>query len=85
MCTHNIPFFKEKRKSIQIILNLQLGDLFLGSEERVRNSGGKRAISVRAIEVLLYIVLISISKDTNGSKMPVCSSPLTCTLKVLWA
>ena len=28
--------------------------LFLGSQERVRNSYGKRAISVRAIEVLLY-------------------------------
>ena len=28
--------------------------LFLGSQERVRNSHGKRAISVRAIEVLLY-------------------------------
>ena len=28
--------------------------LFLGSQERVRNSHGERAISVRAIEVLLY-------------------------------
>ena len=27
---------------------------FLGSQARVRNSHGKRAISVRAIEVLLY-------------------------------
>ena len=27
---------------------------FLGTQERVRNSRGKRAISVRAIEVLLY-------------------------------
>ena len=33
--------------------NLQLWDLFKGSQERVRNSRGKRAISVRAIEVLL--------------------------------
>ena len=28
---------------------------FLGTQERVRNSRGKRAISVRATEVLLYI------------------------------
>ena len=27
---------------------------FQGAQERVRNSRGKRAISVRAIEVLLY-------------------------------
>ena len=32
--------------------NLSLWDF---SQERVRNSRGKRAISVRAIEVLLYI------------------------------
>ena len=30
---------------------------FIGTEERVRNSRGKRAISVRAIEVLLYLRL----------------------------
>ena len=30
-------------------------DYFLGTQERVRNSRGKRAISVRAIEVLLYM------------------------------
>ena len=28
---------------------------FAGTQERVQNSRGKRAISVRAIEVLLYI------------------------------
>ena len=28
---------------------------FQGTQERVRNSWGKRAISVRAIEVILYI------------------------------
>ena len=30
---------------------------FLGTQERVRNSRGKQAISVRAIEVLLYLEL----------------------------
>ena len=29
---------------------------FQGTQERVRNSRGKRAISVRAIEVLLYLL-----------------------------
>ena len=32
------------------------GIFFLGTQERVRNSHGKRAIGVRAIEVLLYYV-----------------------------
>ena len=32
--------------------NLQLWDLFHGTQERVRNSRGKRANSVRGIEVL---------------------------------
>ena len=31
------------------------GIFAMGTQERVRNSRGKRAISVRAIEVLLYI------------------------------
>ena len=29
--------------------------IFQGTQERVRNSRGKRAIGVRAIEVLLYL------------------------------
>ena len=32
----------------------QLWDFFLGTPERVQNSGGKRAISVRATEVLQH-------------------------------
>ena len=32
-----------------------MGFLFQGTQERVRNSRGKRAISVRATEVLLYL------------------------------
>ena len=30
--------------------------IFQGTEERVRNSHGRRAISVRAFEILLYMV-----------------------------
>ena len=36
---------------------MQQMDLFLETQERVRNSHGKRAISVRASEVLLYMVM----------------------------
>ena len=37
--------------------NLQLWDLFQGTQELVRNSRGKRAIRFQAIEVLLYLAL----------------------------
>ena len=56
MKTRNIIIFNlEKRKSPLIILNLQPGAFFQGTEERVRKSRGKRAISVPAIKGLLYI------------------------------
>ena len=55
MSTHNIPlFFNIKRK---IPLNYHKSAVivfFLGTQALVRNSHGKRAISVRATEVLLY-------------------------------
>ena len=35
------------------------GIFFQWTQERVRNSRGKRAISVRATEVLLYIVFLA--------------------------
>ena len=37
------------------IPNLQLWHFFIGTHERVRNSRGKGATSVRATEVLLYM------------------------------
>ena len=47
--------------------------LFLGTQERVRNSCGKQAISVRAAEVLLYIhqpwmefILTTITVEAQG-------------------
>ena len=52
-CVHTIYHFYNKKKSPQIILNLQLWDFFLRTQEQVRNSRGQRAISVRATEVLL--------------------------------
>ena len=47
--------FNIKKKITQIIRNLQLWDVYKGTQKRVRNSRGKRAISVRATEVLLYM------------------------------
>ena len=41
--------------------NLQLWALFQGTQEQVRNSHGKQAISVRAIEVLLWLKIIVFS------------------------
>ena len=56
MSTHNIPFSNiKKRKSRQIIPKFETKELFQRTQERVRNSRGKRAISVRATEVLLYV------------------------------
>ena len=40
---------------MSFIPNLQLWDFFQGTQEQVRNSSNKRAISVLATEVLLYI------------------------------
>ena len=42
----NIPFSVYKRNSALIILNMQLWAFFQGTNERVRNSRGKRVISV---------------------------------------
>ena len=46
--------FNMNKKNTLNYPNLQLWAFFQGTQERVRNRGGKRAISVRAIEVLLY-------------------------------
>ena len=48
--------FNIKRKSPLIILSLQLCEFFQGIQKRVRNSRGKRAISNRATEGLLYFI-----------------------------
>ena len=56
MSTHNIPFFEHIKKKITLNFpNLQPRDYFQGTQERVRNSRGKLAISVRATEVLLKL------------------------------
>ena len=54
MSTHNIPFSIQKRKiTINYPKSAAMG-FVQGTQERVRNSRGRRANSVRATEVLLY-------------------------------
>ena len=56
MSIHIIPFSikKKRKKEKKITLNyLKPMRFFQGTQERVRNSRGKRPISVRAPEVLL--------------------------------
>ena len=55
MSTQNIPFSISRRKiSLNYPKSAAVG-FFQGTQERVRNSRGRRAIRVRAIEVLLYL------------------------------
>ena len=53
MSTHNIPFSIKRETNHTQLSQICSQGIFLGTQERVRNSRGKRAISVRAIEVLL--------------------------------
>ena len=54
---HTIISIKKKSPEIipNTIISAAMGFVFLGTQERVRNSRGIRAISVQATEVLLYI------------------------------
>ena len=68
MSTHNIPFLKKKKKNQPSLSQIcSYGILFLGTQERVRNSRGKRAISVRATEVLLYIYIPSSKSNAKSN------------------
>ena len=53
--------FNIKKKTALNYPNSAARDFFQGTQERVRNSGVKRAISVRATEVLLYLSIFSIT------------------------
>ena len=64
--------FNIKRKIDLNYLNSAAMGFFLGTQALVRNSHGKRAISVRAIEVLLYItseIQISLEFFKSGNKI----------------
>ena len=80
MSTHNMPFISiRKENSHFIITNLHGVSFFLGTQERVRNSRGKRAISVRATEVLLYF-LRSVLRYWFALFSQACSSILVRTI-----
>ena len=55
--TQHTIFNIKKEKYPYLSQICSYGFLFKGTQERVRNSHGKRAISVRATEVLLYYSL----------------------------
>ena len=57
MSTHNIPFLNIKKKMTINYPKSASMRFFQGTQERVRNIRGKRAIGVRAIEDLLYSVV----------------------------
>ena len=53
--TQHTIFQYKKEHHLKLIQICSYKIIFQGTQERVRNSHGKRAISVRAIDVLLYI------------------------------
>ena len=54
---HTIYFFNIKKKTtLNYPKSAAKGFFSLGTQERVRNSRGKRDISVRATKVLLYMI-----------------------------
>ena len=55
MCTYNI-FIIKKKINPDYTKYADMG-FFPGTQEQIRNNRGKRAISVRATEVLLYMYL----------------------------
>ena len=57
MSTHNIPFSKSNKKITINYLKYAGMGFCLGTQEQFQNSRGKQAISVRATEVLLDIVI----------------------------
>ena len=57
-------FNMNKKKTIHCPKSAAVA-FFQGTQVRVRNSRGKRAISVRAIEVLLYIIVSIASACSN--------------------
>ena len=71
MSTHNIPFsIPNKKITIKYPKSAAMG-FFLGTQDQVRDSSGKRAISVRATEVLLYMQKIL----PNGGLMSLVHNP----------
>ena len=67
MSTHKIPFSIYKKKFTLNYSKSAVRDFSKGTQERVRNSRGKRAIRVRATEGLLYLQLTVISQNNMAT------------------
>ena len=67
MSTHNIQHQDKIRKNPYIFVFLSYWKNFVGTEKRVRIIHGKRAIRVRAIEVILYFKK-QLHKKNKGQK-----------------
>ena len=80
MNTHNIHFQYKNENHTILSQSAAKGFFFLGTQERVRNSHGKRAISVRATEILLYMVLM-VGKETEHK---IHLRYLNCLLAYTW-
>ena len=66
MCTHNITFYNRQKITQNYSKSAAMRFFVPGTQERVRNSRGKRAISVLATEVLLYIASLR-NTDTQAT------------------
>ena len=68
MSTHNMHYQYKKENHTKLspkYNNVCNNEIFsLGTQEQVRNSHGKRAIGIRAIEVLLYLKNLDIIQST---------------------
>ena len=67
MSTHNIPFsiYIKKENHPKLSQICSYGIFFQETQDRVRNSRGKRAINVQATEGLLSILFIFITGHVN--------------------
>ena len=57
MSTYNIHFQYKIENHPKLTQICSYGIFVQGTQERVRNNRGKRTVSVRAIEALLYLIL----------------------------
>ena len=73
MSTHNIQFHNILKKYI-IFVFLSYWKNFVGTEKRVRIIHGKRAIRVRAIEVIPYLPFIQQLLYTSTRTKWICSN-----------
>ena len=68
--------FNNKKESHPKLSQIYCYVIFIGSQERGRDSRGKRAIIIRAIDVLLYMILLLkllLNMEHGGTNFPTCA------------